>query len=111
MRILVTGGTGHLGQSVVAGLKEEGHRVRILARQPRRDPKVEWITGDLATGEGLGEALAEVDGVVHAATNSPAAQRGSFRLRDFLRSPRDVDVNGTSALLAAAEHARVDFFV
>src|SRR5205814_5450169 len=65
----------------------------------------------LATGEGLGEALAEVDGVVHSATNSPAAQRGSFRLRDFLRSPRDVDVNGTSALLAAAEHARVDFFV
>jgi uncharacterized protein YbjT (DUF2867 family) len=111
VRILVTGGTGHLGQAIVSGLRHEGHRVRILARQPRRDPHVEWTTGDLATGEGLREAVADVDAVIHAATNSPAAQRGHFKLRDFLRSPRDVDVNGTSALLAAAEQADVELFV
>ena len=35
MRILVTGGTGHLGQAIMSGLKREGHQVRILARQPR----------------------------------------------------------------------------
>jgi nucleoside-diphosphate-sugar epimerase len=30
MRILVTGGTGHLGRSIVSGLKREGHAVRML---------------------------------------------------------------------------------
>jgi uncharacterized protein YbjT (DUF2867 family) len=111
MRILVTGGTGHLGQAVVAGLKRDGHRVRILARRPRRDPDVEWTTGDLATGVGVRVGVAGVDAVIHAATNSPAAQRGRFKLRDFLRSPRDVDVIGTRHLVAAAEHAGTALFV
>ena len=111
MRILVTGGTGHLGQAVVSGLKRKGHQVRILARHPRTDPDVEWITGDLATGEGLRKAVADVEAIVHAATNSPAAQRGRFTLRDFLGSPDDVDVKGTSALLDAAAQAEVEHFI
>lgn len=111
MRILVTGGTGHLGHAIVPGLQRDGHQVRILARRPRREPDVEWITGDLASGDGLRKAVAGIDVIVHAATNSPAAQRGRFTLRDFLRSPADVDVNGTRALLNAAEQAGVERFV
>jgi uncharacterized protein YbjT (DUF2867 family) len=111
MRIVVTGGTGHLGRAIVFGLKHQGHHVRVLARQPGRDPDLEWIKGDLATGEGVREAVAGVEVVVHAATNSPAARRGRFRLGDFLRSPADVDVAGTSALLSAAEEAGVDHFI
>lgn len=111
MRILVTGGTGHLGKAIVLGLKREDHHVRVLARQPRRDPQVEWITGDLATGEGLREAVADIDTIIHAATNSPAARRGAFKLGDFLGSPADVDVKGTGALLDAAERARVGHFM
>lgn len=110
MRMLVTGGTGHLGQAIVSALKAQDHRVRVLARRPRHDPDVEWIVGDLATGDGLAGAVAGVDAVIHAATNSPAAQRGRFALRDFLGSPADVDVNGTRTLLAAAQHARVKQF-
>jgi uncharacterized protein YbjT (DUF2867 family) len=49
--------------------------------------------------------------VIHTATNAPAAQRGGFRPRDFLRSPTDVDIDGTKALLAAAEQAAVQHFV
>ena len=111
MRILVTGGTGHLGCAITAGLKRDGHQVRILARRPGDDPSVEWVQGDLGTGIDLGPALAGVDAVVHAATNSPAAQRGGFALRDFVRSPTDVDIDGTTALLAAAAHASVEHFV
>ena len=103
MRILVTGGTGHLGRVVVARLTGEGHELRVLARRPSADSGVEWITGDLATGEGVREAVAGVDAIVHAATHSPAAQRGRFRLGDFVRSPADVDVEGTRALLEAGE--------
>ena len=111
MRILVTGGTGHLGRVVVARLTEEGHQVRVLARRPCVDPSVEWITGDLATGDGVRGAVDGVDTIVHAATHSPAAQRGRFRLGDFVRSPADVDVQGTRALLAAGEQEGIEQFV
>lgn len=111
MRILVTGGTGHLGGAIVSRLIGEGREVRILARQPRVDPSVEWIQGDLSTGGGVRNAVAGVEIVIHAATNSPAAQRGRFKLRDFLGSPADVDVEGTRALLAAAEQSRVGHFI
>jgi hypothetical protein len=59
-----------------------------------------WIKGDLATGEGLRDAVADVQAVIHAATNSPAARRERFTLRDLVRSPADVDVTGTRALRA-----------
>jgi len=49
MRVLVTGGTGHLGGAVAARLMRDGEVVRILARRPRADPGIEWIAGDLAT--------------------------------------------------------------
>ena len=111
MRILITGGTGHLGRAIVSGLKRQSHTVRILARQPRPDSSVEWIKGDLATGEGLRDAVEGVQAVIHAATNSPAARRGRFAPRDFIRSPADVDVNGTRTLLSAAEQAKVEQFV
>jgi nucleoside-diphosphate-sugar epimerase len=74
MRVLVTGGTGHLGQTIVSGLERDGHQVRILARRPRHEPAIESIIGDLATGAGVRDAVTGVDAVVHAATNSPAAR-------------------------------------
>lgn len=111
MKILVTGGTGHLGRAIVAGLKQDGHQVRVLARRPGDDPAVEWLRGDLATGEGVTSAVTGVETVIHAATNSPAAQRGRLRPRDFVRSPTDVDIDGTKALLAAAEDEAVQHFI
>jgi uncharacterized protein YbjT (DUF2867 family) len=111
MKVLVTGGTGHLGRAVVAGLLSSGHRVRVLARQPGNDAGIEWRQGDLATGEGVAAAVSEVEAIVHAATHSPAAQRGGLRPLDFIRSPTDVDIDGTKALLAAAEDAAVEHFV
>jgi uncharacterized protein YbjT (DUF2867 family) len=111
MKVLVTGGTGHLGRSLVARLNAEGHQVRVLARRPGADGTVEWVRGDLSTGEGIVEAVAGVEAIVHAATNSPAARRGSFRPRDFVRSPTDVDIQGTEALLAAAADASAQHLI
>jgi uncharacterized protein YbjT (DUF2867 family) len=111
MRILVTGGTGHLGRTMVRLLLDEGHQVRLLARRPGSRTDVEWVQGDLSTGEGVVTAASGVETVIHAATNSPAAQRGGLRPMDFVRSPTDVDVAGTKALLAAAQEAGVEHFV
>jgi uncharacterized protein YbjT (DUF2867 family) len=111
MKILVTGGTGHLGRAIVTRLVDQDQQVRVLARRPGDEPGIEWVRGDLATGAGVSEAVAGVNTVIHAATNSPAAQRGGFRPRDFVRSPTDVDIDGTKALLAAADQAGVQHFV
>jgi nucleoside-diphosphate-sugar epimerase len=87
MKILVTGGTGHLGRAIVTRLVDQDQQVRVLARRPGDEPGIEWVRGDLATGAGVSEAVAGVNTVIHAATNSPAAQRGGFRPR--LRSLAD----------------------
>jgi uncharacterized protein YbjT (DUF2867 family) len=111
LQILVTGGTGHLGRSVVERLQEAHHDVRVLSRQPGADSAVEWIKGDLGTGAGIEEAVSGTQVVIHAATNSPAARRGGFRPLDFVRSPTDVDVKGTKLLLEASAAASVDHFL
>jgi uncharacterized protein YbjT (DUF2867 family) len=104
--VVVTGGTGHLGRDLVARLKGS-YQVRVLARSPDSDSDVEWIRGDLATGEGVAGALAGTQTVIHAATLSPAARRGYFVPKDFWSSPAAVDRDGTARLLAAAAAAGV----
>jgi len=111
MNVLVTGGSGHLGRDVVRLFKPGGHRPRILSRHAAPSGEAEWVQGDLATGQGIREAVAGVDTIVHAATLSPAAQRGRLRPVDFLRTPSDVDVEGTRRLLAAAEGESVSHLV
>jgi uncharacterized protein YbjT (DUF2867 family) len=63
--ILVTGGTGTLGRLVVARLREQGEPLRVLSRHPQ-DGR-EFVTGDLATGEGVDAAVEGADVIVHCA--------------------------------------------
>ena len=59
--ILVTGGTGTLGRSVVPRLRAAGVDVRILSRSSHAATDgIEYVTGDLSTGVGVERA---VDGV------------------------------------------------
>lgn len=112
--VLVSGGTGHLGRQIVGLLTRHGHQARVLARRPGPAPpgaQIEWVRGDLATGAGVAEAVAGVDAVIHAATHSPAAQRGSLRPADLRRSPTDVDIDGTRRLLAEARRTGVQHFL
>ena len=104
--VLVTGGTGHLGRDITPRLKGS-YRVRVLARSAGSDPDVEWIRGDLATGEGIADALAGSQTVIHAATLSPAARRGFVVPKDLWSSPSEVDRDGTARLLDQAAAAGV----
>jgi uncharacterized protein YbjT (DUF2867 family) len=108
--VLVTGGTGHLGRDLVSRLKGP-YRVRVLARSPGSDPDVEWIRGDLATGEGIADALAGSTTVIHAATLSPAARRGYVVPKDLWSSPSEVDRDGTARLLEKAAAADVGHII
>ena len=66
--ILVTGGSGFIGRRVVARLADGGESLRVVARgqRPAALPDgVEKVQGDVASGEGLPEAMAGVEKVVH----------------------------------------------
>ena len=108
--VVVVGGTGHLGRDVVARLKGS-YQVRVLARSAGSDPEVEWIRGDLATGAGIAQALADSKTVIHAATLSPAARRGYFVPKDLWTSPSSVDYDGTARLLDAVGAAGVGHLI
>jgi uncharacterized protein YbjT (DUF2867 family) len=93
MTVLVTGASGNLGSAVLPRLVKEGHDVRPASRRARPG----WVAIDLATGEGLREAVRDVDSIVHLAS-SPT-------------KTRDTDVEGTRRLVAEAKAAGVRHFV
>jgi uncharacterized protein YbjT (DUF2867 family) len=70
-RVLVTGGTGTLGQRLVPRLVAEGHDVRVLSRSsaPSLPEGVVASRGDISTGDGLAEAVSGVDAVINAASS------------------------------------------
>jgi uncharacterized protein YbjT (DUF2867 family) len=66
--ILVTGGTGTLGRLVVRRLRDAGRDVRVLTRRNRETGDgIEFVTGDLATGEGIEAAVDGAETIVHLA--------------------------------------------
>ena len=66
--ILVTGGTGTLGQHVVRRLREAGCDVRVLSRSSREaEDGVRFMTCDLDTGEGIEAAVDGTETIVHLA--------------------------------------------
>jgi len=88
--ILVTGGTGRLGRALVPRLVSAGHSVRVLSRHPQAsadEPSPATMRrGDLLTGDGLTDALSDVDTIIHCATGNGRS-----------------DIHGTRQLVTAAE--------
>lgn len=80
-QILVTGGTGTLGRLVVQRLRGAGCKVRVLSRRSREAGEgVEFVTGDLATGEGIEAAVEEAEIIVHCAGSSKGDEDKALNL-------------------------------
>ncbi len=69
MKVLVTGGSGQLGQHVVGELACAGHHVLSIDRHRHPAGHRPSLTGDLRDPEVLLGACAGVDGVVHLAAH------------------------------------------
>lgn len=105
--ILVTGGTGFIGQALVRHLADAGHRVRLLLRASSQSPKlprsvpVEVTVSGLDDERGLRAAMVGVDTVYHLAGTE---WRGAYA------SLVDIDIQGTQNVVTAAIDARVKRF-
>src|SRR5919106_3346379 len=78
--ILVTGGTGTLGRLVVRRLRDAGYDdLRVLSRRHHEaEDAIEFVTGDLATGEGIEPAVDGARTIVHCA-GSPKGDEDKAR--------------------------------
>ena len=87
MKVTIVGGTGPVGRLVTPILHERGHQVTITGRavSPQPSPGVRGARLDLATGEGISEALSGADSVMLLASDP--------------RHAREIDVAGTARLL------------
>ena len=93
MRVLVTGGTGFIGQAVCHALRGAAHTVTIVSRDPAH------AAGTAVGWNAVGQAVAAADALVNLAGEPIAAGRwGPVRKEAILQSR----VNATRALVDAA---------
>ena len=104
--LLLTGGTGLVGSTLLARLLAEGADVRCLVRDPRRlgaqRVRVQIALGDLTDPPSFRNALRGVNTVVHLAASGRDQPRGSIE-----------ELNGiaTWRMVEAAERQRVERFL
>jgi nucleoside-diphosphate-sugar epimerase len=104
-RIVVTGGGGFVGGSIVRQLVARGDRVVALVRDPAKasviaGPNVDFVASDLSDPAAIAASLAGADGLIHAA--------GSYRV-GITEADRpamwDANVGTTERVLEAARMA------
>lgn len=99
--ILVTGGTGFVGQGVVQELLGRGYPVRVLSRTAPGDG-VEWCQGDVTDAEAVQRAVAGCKQVIHL-----VAIRREWGRRTFSA----ITAGGTRNMVQTAVAAGVEHFI
>jgi UDP-glucose 4-epimerase len=106
-RVLVTGGAGFIGRSVVRALLAEGHEVTVADLRAFPDRDVRSVTGDLCDPEVPGRAVRPgTDAIIHlAAITSVLAS-----VQDPVSTHR-LNVDATARLLEVARENEVEAFL
>ena len=108
--VLLTGGTGFLGQAICRQLLATGQRVRLLIHQTPAWPwqqsseQIEIVRADLQNRDALQQAAAGVNAIVHAA-GLAHVHNGDAQAMER------VNVQGSDALLQAAIGQGVQQFI
>lgn len=114
MNVLVTGGAGYIGTTLVPLLIEQGHRVRVLdslifnggVLLPQfRSPRFEFVKGDIRDPIAVGRAMSGCDAVIHL-----AAIVGFPACRKYPDLAQSVNIGGTETVSLAAGKNRLVLF-
>lgn len=96
MHIVLTGGSGFIGQRLIERLLRDGHSLHLLARRrPSAPPQVgfsEWSASDAQAPHG---PVASANAIIHLA-GEPVAQRWNAEVKKRIRDSR---INGTRKLV------------
>jgi dihydroflavonol-4-reductase len=109
VRIFLTGGTGFVGQALVRAMRRRGWAIHALVRDPLGAP-ARWLaaqgctlaTGDVTQSDGLAQAMAGTDVVLHSAGVYEFGASSRER-----RRMQQVNVHGTDQVLGAALQAGI----
>ena len=103
MKVLVTGGTGVVGESAVRALHRRGHSVRVLSRHANAEKGwpngVEAWEGDVSDERSIRGAASSCDAVVHIA--------GIVEERPPDTTFQSVNIDGTRYVVLEAERSGV----
>ena len=106
MRIVVSGGSGFLGQALVTALRSDGHSVMVLTRNPRREGDLLW-SPDVSSGAWVA-AIHAADVVINLAGEGIADRRWSASRKKALLASRVTATRAIAeALLEAVRPAAV----
>ena len=102
MRILITGGSGFIGQPLCAALVDQGHRIGVVSRSPDRSARV------LPAGVDVRSSVAsfgdfEPEAVINLAGEPIAARRWSAHRKKQLIESRTQTTEALVDLVAAQE--------
>lgn len=111
MRIVITGGTGMIGQALAKSLGEDGHDIYIASRSPRQSTSlpgtVNFVEYDAKSAEGWVEIVDGSDAIINLAGENLAGSgflpsRWTPEKKKRIRESR---VNVGQAVVAAVEQA------
>ncbi len=105
MRIGVTGATGLIGEALCESLTDDGHQVRVFARDPERAktkfPAAEAVRWEAGSGVAA-EAVAGLDALVNLAGESIAAGRWTSSRKKAIVDSRVLGTRGLVEAISAA---------
>lgn len=104
-RILITGGTGLLGELMTARLKELGHQVSILSRSPEKVKHVKAFYWDIAKNEIDEDCIKDIDTIIHLAGAGIADKKWTEVRKNELITSRTKSIELVYNLLSKNIHS------
>lgn len=102
--ILITGGTGFIGNALIRHLVNLGHSVKLLIRPSKKSPNLptglplDVAVTSLKDTKGLRAAMKDVDIIYHLASAESLGRRAELT---------EVDINGTQTLMQVASGSSI----